>query len=669
MNFVSCKVARRNLVALAVLVLGCKSGMNPSGSATASPANSLLLENGSSGSFGGYGIAGPGANSYLLKSFRFPREPELLREHNIVDNEEYETSVDELTRWIERKLSSKEREKISEKCAALYGDSLTGPLPATHNLACLPWKIEQQVSTKISKRSKSTRSKRAPDVRNESDWKSLADSQFMDSFYRIDPGNLNELEKFVTYAQSTAQDCKFGQSVAAIWARAEAFLPEQRALTALNELYPIATKCLKPEDDGYERTHLRMGLMAMAQGNKVLAKESLNRAMLTPDPDEEFRSLFWLGVIHKDTTTESSKANEHWNKLIASYPISFHAVLAAHSLGLDPLAQISPAVETKISRRTGNEWNDFDVVAFVFELLIARREAVALQKWSQFVARVFDAPLSPENTLYLAHCHQVADNYRSSFSLLSSYMRNNRDKGVSLELLDMIFPRPFADEIIAHSSVIDPLVVFALIRQESAFDPLARSVANARGLMQVLPTTARRIKPVQPHHLYDPTTNIDIGTSYLSELLKKNNGSVEHALASYNAGGRNLEKWKVRYPDTNTLLFSDLIPFRETRTYVSIILRNAYWYGRLMVKNNDALSKSVMRKSSQASFRSSTVSNLLNVAWAKTSDYSTAAITELYMPSKPGAEGSVHDSKKAVDSESLPTEATFEEPEEEESEL
>ena len=151
------------------------------------------------------------------------------------------------------------------------------------------------------------------------------------------------------------------------------------------------------------------------------------------------------------------------------------------------------------------------------------------------------------------------------------------------------------------------------MRQESAFDEKARSSANARGLLQVLPNTARTLKKhIKPNDLYDPDINIEVGDAYLEKLFKKYNGKSEYVLASYNAGSTYIDKWLLRVPSENTMLFCDFIPFKETRTYVSIILRNYYWYFRLISEENNRLAQNILERSIKSRFKSERVQALLS---------------------------------------------------------
>jgi soluble lytic murein transglycosylase len=117
--------------------------------------------------------------------------------------------------------------------------------------------------------------------------------------------------------------------------------------------------------------------------------------------------------------------------------------------------------------------------------------------------------------------------------------------------------------------------------------------------------------------------------------LKRYGGTVEHVLAAYNAGPVNVDRWKRRLPEANTLLFSDLIPFKETRTYVAIILRNAYWYGRLLVQLDDDVAKKVRDLSSKAVWRSQMVHSLLSAAWGQSEkDQVVVQLNDLYNAKK-----------------------------------
>jgi soluble lytic murein transglycosylase len=178
--------------------------------------------------------------------------------------------------------------------------------------------------------------------------------------------------------------------------------------------------------------------------------------------------------------------------------------------------------------------------------------------------------------------------------------------GAAIVTLRMVYPqleyRPFAsvprqvweaayplphDASIRHWAAVnklDPMLVAGLSRQESSFDPNAHSVSNALGVMQLLPETGRkwakdqRVRYSQTK-LFDADFNIRLGTAYFA-WLKQQFGSVEAALAGYNAGEDRVTDW-TETPYRDIPEFVDSIPFTQTREYVEIITRNAAIYHRL----------------------------------------------------------------------------------------
>ncbi len=125
------------------------------------------------------------------------------------------------------------------------------------------------------------------------------------------------------------------------------------------------------------------------------------------------------------------------------------------------------------------------------------------------------------------------------------------------------------------------------MRQESSFDPRAKSPAGARGLMQLMPRTAasldrnRGFKGRQREKLYDPYLNMSLGQRYLSQLLrsKRVGNDVLRLAAAYNAGPGNLGRWERRmdYGD-DPLLFMESLPTLETRLFVERVLTNLWIY-------------------------------------------------------------------------------------------
>ena len=153
----------------------------------------------------------------------------------------------------------------------------------------------------------------------------------------------------------------------------------------------------------------------------------------------------------------------------------------------------------------------------------------------------------------------------------------------------MLFPLPWKEDVFrdAASHDLDPYDVAALIRQESEFNPNAKSHANAYGLMQLLPSTGRMLGKQQgivvarPIQLFNPALNIQLGTKYLRAQLDSWSGDWYRTLAAYNAGPGRVRQWTSGATFHEPLEFVESIPFDETREYVQAVLRNADMYKEL----------------------------------------------------------------------------------------
>lgn len=555
-----------------------------------------------------------------LEKYKPLSERVVLREVGLDASPQVDAAIGEAMTWLRGGMTSAGRSSFAAKCEQNFGAVSKGLQLTADALACVPWAMEKLDKFVASTSRDSGRNRTGKGrVRGESQWRQeLIDVDYLSAFWRLDPQSPEELSQESQVAQKFSRDCRYRGAVAAMIARAEAFFPDPAAYNVIEELYPSYFSCGEPDDDGFERTHLRTGLVRLMQGDAAKAKQSFLLASYAENAEEEFRSLFWLGVVEENSTSAlpTQTGNEYWDQLRKRYPLTIHAVVAGHSIGQDPLSNAISSKESIVARRVGMSWSEYNLAAFFFELLIARREASHLSDFARFAARIVDAP-NPEAMLFLAKCFDTARLYRTAISKISRYLRDTESQGLTLETMNLLFPRAYTEQILDSAGNVDPVIVLSLIRQESAFDPMARSVADARGLMQLLPSTASRWLANARQELYDPSANVRTGVKYMETLFKRYDGNVEHVLAAYNAGLRNLDKWRQRFPEANTLMFMDLIPFRETRTYVAIILRNAYWYGRLMAVRQDEIADVLVRKSSQAKWRSSTIQNLLGIAWSQ----------------------------------------------------
>jgi len=152
--------------------------------------------------------------------------------------------------------------------------------------------------------------------------------------------------------------------------------------------------------------------------------------------------------------------------------------------------------------------------------------------------------------------------------------------------IEVRFPLSYVDKIHENSAQhnLNPVILYGLIRRESAFNEKAHSPTGARGLMQIMPRTGKYIarhlneRWRGSNSLYNPVTNIKYGSYYYQKLLTQFDGHYAIALAAYNAGPQRVKQW---LPETETLpadIWIETIPYKETREYVINVLAYALIY-------------------------------------------------------------------------------------------
>jgi soluble lytic murein transglycosylase-like protein/Tfp pilus assembly protein PilF len=160
---------------------------------------------------------------------------------------------------------------------------------------------------------------------------------------------------------------------------------------------------------------------------------------------------------------------------------------------------------------------------------------------------------------------------------------------VPVEVLYAYYPLEHAEAIRARAAEtgVPASLIAGIIRQESAFDTRATSPVGARGLMQLMPATAREVSgklglPYRPEELYDPERSVHLGSTYFREVLDRFDGNVELALAGYNGGPNRIRRlWREAGPDVRLDEFLETLGLDESRNYVKRILVLADSYRQL----------------------------------------------------------------------------------------
>lgn len=155
------------------------------------------------------------------------------------------------------------------------------------------------------------------------------------------------------------------------------------------------------------------------------------------------------------------------------------------------------------------------------------------------------------------------------------------------DALELRFPMPYADDFarVSHITTVPDTFLLAIARQESLFDPHARSTANARGIMQLIHPTAERVakrvgmSEPSTSELYFPAVNIELGGHHLASLMARYGNRRPLAAAAYNAGEHRVDRWIEDASGEWMDVWIETIPFRETRNYVKNVMAYAEVYG------------------------------------------------------------------------------------------
>lgn len=155
----------------------------------------------------------------------------------------------------------------------------------------------------------------------------------------------------------------------------------------------------------------------------------------------------------------------------------------------------------------------------------------------------------------------------------------------------LVYPIDYYQEIMQHAAGNNPILMLALIREESYFNPQAQSGVGARGLMQLMPATAKEISAqygmgmTSLDDLFKPELNIKIGNAYYSQLRNALNNMDISAIAAYNGGIGSVGKWKKKVIYSDTDEFIEQIPYAETKNYVKKVFRSYWNYLRIYINN------------------------------------------------------------------------------------
>ncbi len=284
-------------------------------------------------------------------------------------------------------------------------------------------------------------------------------------------------------------------------------------------------------------------------------------------------TTYWRG---RTLEAEGRRVEAHalFESIVEQAPDSYYAARAATRLGTPSRFSTSGTVArtSLFPKVPTNLEGDYHLIR------AQHLHKARLMRFARNEVGAFSRSTRKQDRDFMIDLHRAVDGHRQAIRLSG----HDRDR-----YADVHHPLAFWNLVTANAQRfgIDPFLALSLMRQESLFDPEALSPANARGLMQLLPSTARevaeRIGRSGDIDLYDPATNIELGVAHLRELADRYNEDHVRILAAYNAGATAVAKWDDRFGDRASDEYVESITYSETRNYVKKVLGNYRRYQRL----------------------------------------------------------------------------------------
>nr|BFD59015.1 hypothetical protein CKG001_11220 [Bdellovibrio sp. CKG001]BFD62394.1 hypothetical protein BdHM001_10750 [Bdellovibrio sp. HM001] len=329
--------------------------------------------------------------------------------------------------------------------------------------------------------------------------------------------------------------------------------------------------------------YFKLGKWAEARTSLEQMKE------LVKDPSDKSRARFWLARTLKKLNLEP-EAQAELQTLSKEDPLGYYGVMAYRDLGWEfpPLSvdvnelqglSLFSVEELSVSTRLTTEW------------LIAVNEKPFAEKILNIaVDDLKKRNVTAEKTwLAVSSGYARAGLYLPLFSAIGALQPEVKDRLLN-DHPDLLFPQAYGD-IIAEASKksgIPQEFIFSIIRQESAFNPEARSPVDAFGLMQLLPSVAKQLAKQnnlpysEASDLFKPEINVPLGAFELKNLMRKYNNQYILAVSGYNANDSAIRGWlKTRFRD-DSVEFIEEVPYEETRAYIKLTMRNYVFYQRLL---------------------------------------------------------------------------------------
>ena len=321
----------------------------------------------------------------------------------------------------------------------------------------------------------------------------------------------------------------------------------------------------------------RLGWLAYGKRDAQGAQKSWARLAALPSAGAyRMPALYWTGRAREQAG--GREAAELYNQILSEAPRSYYGMLAAGRLGRAREGGVAGQIALPPEPRDALT-DDSGLARVVLLRRINLIDAAA----SELEDAVQGAASDPVRLYGMAGVYVEAERYHMALRIMRRHFQtlaSTGDPTLPRAFWEMFYPYAWRDEMreAAQRRGIDPYLVAAVVREESSYYPRATSPVGARGLMQLMPATARLMAPTGD--LEDPGFNIELGTRFLAGLMREFN-DPRLALAAYNAGPNRVRQWLNTWRSDDIEAFVEQIPFDETRLYVKKVVLSWDEYRRI----------------------------------------------------------------------------------------
>ncbi len=443
-----------------------------------------------------------------------------------------------------------------------------------------------------------------------------AQSYYVDEFVKLYKDAVAAIEN-----DEFANGKQFLNSALEFYGKNKPFIPQKRVWSALvitakeffykgkdEEAIEILaqSKNYAPESE-YSESHFHLIWPHVVNKDFSKLKTTATKYKMFDNFDKmDSKVQYWLATAMIKTGDEK-KGNLLLNKILTKSPFSFYSIMALKDFSrenkqkneseiLDKLIAKEAPLKVTLSLLSATAIDSIKRMNIWYKLNFDRFGALETR---YLLTLTNENGIDAKNTkpspqefreyliVNLINFLNDQEKFISSFKLFQDNI-DSSTLSMNYRLIRLIFPTNYFDLIKKNADGLDPLIIISLMRQESAFNPLATSSVGAKGLMQLMPATAKRLnKKVKIKKLIDPETNIALGTQYLRFLADRFDGNLIFTLASYNAGEHRIDRWRKEiFRNSDPLSVIESIPYEETRNYVKLIYRNNFFYNILLNKTN-----------------------------------------------------------------------------------